>query len=199
MVSLQRILVPTPLIFLLVLFVFLFSPLYPVEAHTAEDKSPCPPGEICHKDTNWTQLEPPLLVFTSGFGWSGRNVSGDLTTEYQYSANPAVEGLFVALVIVVPLVVVIKWREKGGWFSVSLSRRAWRPLLWAMGLYFLVLSGYWSWKYMLFYVGLSSTATVDPFLVATLGAFILSGLGLALMMLAVMSRARWPVQSETEE
>ena len=137
------------------------------------------------------QVVPPLLVSTSGFSWSATAVIRDGADEYRYSTSVLPEILFLLLAFLPPLALTAKKKQRNGWRRVSLKRRYWRAALWGIGIYFLVLSGYWAWTYMLFYGVVGEEALVDPFLISVLGTFLLSAAGLLAMMLAVRSRGLW--------
>ncbi len=202
MISLSVIRVPTSLLFILSFLTILFSPLCPVDVYKSEDSIPCSPIDSCRKETNYTQLDPPILAGSSGFTWYMTVSSSNKLENLTFSANPLfVVGLFV-LPFLLPIFWVLKMDRNTRFQYVRFKRRIWRVFLWGLGFYIVVLSAYWSLNYMVFYGGaltgstVQTSATIDPLLTSLLSTFLLFGLGLTIMMLAVRSRALWPEVNE---
>jgi len=196
MITLKNIQVPIAFIILLSICVAIFSPIYPVQIRKMKWESPCPPYDNLTGASKYLQLDPPFLVLTSNFHWSADIYDNDGCTIYATSASPWIFVLVFLLAITVPLIIFTVKSDKTKIYHITLSRRLWRVFLWAIGFYLLILGAYWSWNYSFFYGVAMNTATIDPFFISLIATFLLSGLGLTLMMLAVRSRALWPVHND---
>ncbi|MFX0208877.1 MAG: hypothetical protein ACFFDT_23035 [Candidatus Hodarchaeota archaeon] len=192
----MRIQVPISFIILILICVTLFSPIYPTQIRKMKWESPCPPYDNLSSVSEYLQLNPPILVLTSNFHWSADISDVDGCAIYAISASPWIFLLFLSLAIAVPLIILFMKSDKTKIYHITLSRRLWRIILWAIGFYLLILGAYWAWNYTVFYGVAINTATIDPFFISLIATFLLSGLGLTLMMLAVRSRALWPVRND---
>jgi len=199
MIDIKRIVVPTSLLFVLSFLLILSAPTCPVSDERLYLPSECPAGTSCPPFAPTTELDPPILVLTNGLRWEVRNAGDNLTYDHVFSANAAVlAGLFL-VPLAPPILLILSAKGEDKWHRLIFARRIWRGFLWGYGLSTLVLSSFWAWGYVLFYGVRTTSATVDPLLVSLTGTFLLFGIGLAVMMLAVRSRAIWPVRTDGDE
>ena len=198
MIDIKRIVVPTNLLFTLSFLAILFGPTCPVSDERQYLPSECPAGTSCPQLTATTQLDPPVLVLTNGLRWEVRSTGDNLTYHHMFSANAAIlAGLFL-VPLAPPILLILTAKGEDKWHHLTLARRLWRGFLWGYGLSMLVLSSYWAWGYVVFYGVMTTSTTVDPLLVSLMGTFLLFGIGMAVMMLAVRSRAIWPVRTDSD-
>ncbi len=204
MISLSVIRVPTPLLFILSFLTILFSPLCPIDINKSEDSIPCSSIGSCRIETNYTQLDPPILAGANGFTWYMTISSNNKIENFTFSANPIITFALIILPFLLPVFWIVRMDKKTRFHYVSFKRRTWRVFLWGLGFYIVVLSAYWSLNYMVFYGGAltgsiaQTSALIDPLFTSLLSTFLLFGLGLTIMMLAVRSRAIWPEGNEME-
>lgn len=196
MIDIRRIIVPTSLLFILSFLAILFAPTCPVSDERQYLPSECPIDTSCPQFTATTQLDPPILVLTNGLRWEVRSTGDNLTYHHVFSVNAAVLAVLFLLPLAPPILLILTAKGEDKWHRLAFARRLWRGFLWGYGLSMLVLSSYWAWGYVLFYGVMTTSATIDPLLVTLMGTFLLFGIGLAVMMLAVRSRAIWPVRTD---
>lgn len=199
MTDIKRIRVPTSLLFFLSFFVILLYPTCPVQDQRMRLPGECPPSGPCAEFAPSTQLDPPILVLTNGLRWEVHSTGDNLTYDHVFTANPVAVAVLFFVPVVPPLLISLREKAEDRRRRVTLTRRWWRAFLWVCGLSMLLSSAYWSWSYVLFYGGMTTTSVVDPLLVSLLATFLLFGIGLSVMMLGVRSRAIWPVRTEREE
>ena len=212
--SLEMIRVPVPLFVALAYVVALFAPLCPVQVHVIEWSRCLPPpyytDDICATESDRSELQPPILVAASGFSWKIEFTTGKTGTNYSFSANPAVAASYFFIPLLLTFVLMIGRKaphSDAGRFTVRshfvIKRRSLRALLWGTGFSLLLLSAFWAWGYLIFYVGSSvrvtCTATIDPLLTSMIATFLLLGLGFYMMILSIRARAIWPVNVAREE